>query len=635
MTFSFAPIIGLVLALAPDVPQPFAITVVDEQTGRGVPLVELRTVNDIVLVTDSQGVAAFLEPGLMDQTVYFHIKSHGYESPKDGFGYRGKALKIKPGGRAELKVHRINIAERLYRVTGGGIYRDSLLVGRDVPLSHPALNGQVLGSDSVVNAVYKGKIHWFWGDTNRPSYPLGNFHVPGATSRLPSEGGLDPERGIDLTYYLDPNGFAKPTCKMPGDGPTWIGGLTVLRNPDNGQERMFASYAKIRGFLEAYERGIVEWNDQDHQFEKVHTFPLDAPARPDGHPFPYTQDGVEYVYFAHPFPLTRVLATPEAFLDLSQYETFTCLEPGSRLDDLRVDRDGQGRVRYGWKRNTPAVGPGEQIRLIQAGKLKADEALLALHDVESGKPVTAHSGSVYWNPYRKRWIMISVQTGGSTSFLGEVWYAEADTPVGPWAYARKVVTHDKYTFYNPKQHPMLDKEGGRIIFFEGTYAETFSGNPVKTPRYDYNQVLYKLDLDDPRLRLPVAISDVSAHGIPNTFTASIHNGRNRPIAFFALDRPATGTIPVFAGTTSDGHPFLQVGDAPSGPDGPPASPVFHALPADVDSPPDRTLPLFEFRHDDGRRAYSINPEWSAAGFRRLEHPICRVWNRLSTTQPAS
>ena len=29
---------------------------------------------------------------------------------------------------------------------------------------------------------------------------------------------------------------------------------------------------------------------------------------------------------------------------------------------------------------------------------------------------------------------------------------------------------------------------------EGTYTADFSGNPERTPRYEYNQVLYKLDL---------------------------------------------------------------------------------------------------------------------------------------------
>jgi len=91
------------------------------------------------------------------------------------------------------------------------------------------------------------------------------------------------------------------------------------------------------------------------------------------------------------------------------------------------------------------------------------------------------------------------------SMLGEVWFSESATPSGPWKYARRVITHDNYSFYNPKQHPMLDSEGGRSIFFEGTYTTTFSGNPHPTPGYDYNQIMYKLDLTDERLNLPVPV----------------------------------------------------------------------------------------------------------------------------------
>ena len=85
--------------------------------------------------------------------------------------------------------------------------------------------------------------------------------------------------------------------------------------------------------------------------------------------------------------------------------------------------------------------------------------------------------------------------------MGEVWYAEADAPEGPWTNAVKIVTHEDYSFYNPKQHPMFDRHGGRVIYFEGTYTATFSGNRDKTPRYDYNQIMYRLDLADPRLGL--------------------------------------------------------------------------------------------------------------------------------------
>src|SRR4029079_18551128 len=133
-----------VLAISAETPPPFAIEIVDDQTGRGVPLVELNTTSGVTYVTDSAGLVAFHEPGLMHQRVFFHVKSHGYEFAKDGFGFRGVALTVKEGGSVVLKIKRLNIAERLYRVTGGGIYTDSLLVGERVPLRQPALNALVL-----------------------------------------------------------------------------------------------------------------------------------------------------------------------------------------------------------------------------------------------------------------------------------------------------------------------------------------------------------------------------------------------------------------------------------------------------------------------------------------------------------
>ena len=114
-----------------------------------------------------------------------------------------------------------------------------------------------------------------------------------------------------------------------------------------------------------------------------------------------------------------------------------------------------------------------------------------------------HGGSVYWNEYRKRWIMIVGQAGG-TSYLGEIWYAESPALEGPWRQAKKIVTHDRYTFYNPKQHPFFDGQNGRFIYFEGTYTKECSGNPEATPRYDYNQIMYRLDLADERLRTKAA-----------------------------------------------------------------------------------------------------------------------------------
>ena len=475
----------------------FQIQVVDEQTGRGVPLVELRTTQQQRFVTDSAGYVAVREPELLGQTVFFSVSSHGYEFPKDGFGFRGQQIKIESGGEATLKIKRLNIAERLYRVTGAGIYADSVLLGKQTPIQQPLLNAQVSGSDSVVTAVYRGKLHWFWGDTNRLKYPLGLYHVPGATSRLPQEGGLDPAVGVNLDYFVAEDGFAKAMCKMSGDGPTWIGGVTVLRD-DNRRERMFCGYVKVRNMLDVYERGIAEFDDERREFVQSQRIDKDVPLYPDGHPVLHKVDGVEYVYFTEASAVMRVRATMAAFRDLSHYEGFSCLVLGGREKSAQVERDSAGNVVWSWKRDTAPIRWTLQEKLLKSGQLKPNEAWLKLTDADSGKPVIAHAGSVTWNEHRRCWISIFTQHFGS-SLLGEICYSEADAPEGPWLKAKKIVTHDKYSFYNPKQHPQFAQDGARIVYFEGTYTHTFSGNPEQTPKYDYNQIMYRLDLADLRL----------------------------------------------------------------------------------------------------------------------------------------
>ena len=84
--------------------------------------------------------------------------------------------------------------------------------------------------------------------------------------------------------------------------------------------------------------------------------------------------------------------------------------------------------------------------------------------------------------------------------FGEIYYAEADRPEGPYTEAVQIIDHDQYNFYNVATHAFFNQDGGRIIFLEGTYTDSFTNAPMKTPRYDYNQVMYRLDLNDPRLQ---------------------------------------------------------------------------------------------------------------------------------------
>lgn len=484
--------------------KPFRITVVDAATGRGVPLVELATVNNIVHVTDSAGVVAFSEPGLLDQDVFFSVRSHGYTFPKDGFGNAGMRLRPVAGGQATIRVDRVNIAARLCRLTGQGIYRDSVLLGDTAPIAQPLDNGGVLGQDSVQRAIYRGRIYWFWGDTARASYPLGNFSMSGATSELPSPagGGLDPSRGVNYTYFVGGDGFSRPMCPIEGQpGPVWCDGFTTIADA-TGRERLLCHFARMKSLGEMYEQGFAIYNDEKETFEPVKRIPLDAVLCMRGNPLRAKDADGDFVYFATPLPLVRCRANLDALLDPGQYEAYTCLEAGARYsaENPRLERR-DGRLVYGWKRDTGLVLQKEQKELIEKGLMKSDEALIRLRDAaDASKAVLAHSGTVAWNAYCGKWIMIFQEVWG-TSMCGEIWVAAAPSLTGPWAEARKIITHDDYSFYNVSHHPFFDQQNGQIIYLEATYTIAFSGTKTPTPRYDYNQILYSLDLGDPRLKL--------------------------------------------------------------------------------------------------------------------------------------
>lgn len=579
----------------------FTIRVVDEQTGRGVPLVELKTVNSAAWWTDSAGLVAFDEPGLMGKEVFFHISSPGYEYPKDFFDNRGLKLRAVAGGRAEVKLKRTQIAERLYRITGQGIYRDSVLAGEPVPLKQPVLNGQVLGQDTVIVAPYRGKLFWFWGDTDRASYPLGNFGASGATSELPERGGLDPAAGVDLTYFTGADGFSKPMCPDSefGEGLKWIESVMTVR--ENGSEKLLARVAAGTGLEKTREWHLAQFNDDKQIFESLVKWDLHD-THDSSHPFRGKVDDVEYLYL---FPDLRVLAKISAMRELKSYEAFTCVAGDGKWSgkDTVIDRDAAGRVRYSWKAGAQRLRRDDLRKLTQQEILETGESWLRMLDVETGKPVETGRGSVFWNDYRHRWVMIG------SGDPGEIWFSEADTPTGPWVYARRIAVHGRYNFYNPTQHPHFDQDGGRIIYFEGTYTDSFSGAPAKTPRYDYNQIMYRLALDDPRLNLPVPVYRVqpgegaARYLLREGVEAERMWEHLKEVAFFAIApaRRQKGLVPVYS---TEGRLFLQAG-TPAPADGP----LFLALPAEetAEAKSEANIVLHQVLRDEAGKV------------------LCRVW----------
>ncbi|MDA0814115.1 MAG: hypothetical protein O3C21_17210, partial [Verrucomicrobia bacterium] len=208
--------------------EPFRIEIVDKENGWPVPLVKLRTTHEVEFVSDNAGVVAFDLPELMGKEVWLHVDSHGYEVAKDGFGYRGVRLAPQAGKKHRIEVQRTSIAKRLGCLTGAGLFAESQKTGRDLDWQ----DSGVMGSDSVQNAVHRGKHFWAWGDTNLARYPLGVFDMTSATTSLQPLTSFEPPVKLRLDYFRDEKALPRGVAKMPGDGPTWVSAYVSLPDED-------------------------------------------------------------------------------------------------------------------------------------------------------------------------------------------------------------------------------------------------------------------------------------------------------------------------------------------------------------------------------------------------------------------
>ncbi len=335
------------------------IKVVDGATGRGVPLVELETVNGVRFVTDNSGRVAIGEPGWMGREVFFGVKSHGYDVAKDGFGFAGVRLTPRPGEVAEIKLTRRNVAERLCRLTGEGMVRDSVLLGHE-PARRAASPGGVAGQDSVQAAVYRGRVYWFWGDTQRMEYPLGLFRTAGATTPVPDplDSASDPAGGIPYEYFVDPqSGFARAMMPLPDrpEGVVWVFGLFTVPD-EQGVERLVTHYSRRKGLTDEFEHGIAVFNDEKAIFEPAREFPLTEKwRRPTGHPVRFEEGGVEWILFGSPTINVRVPAALKDVLDPARYEAFTCAAASPAGTPAGPELNADGTPAWRWQTELPPV----------------------------------------------------------------------------------------------------------------------------------------------------------------------------------------------------------------------------------------------------------------------------------------
>jgi hypothetical protein len=582
-----------------------AIRVVDPANHRGVPLVDLSAFGEHHW-SDSQGIIAYCNPDHVGESISFTFASHGYDLAA---GAATVQIATTKGGAASVDLKRTIIAERLYRIVGAGIYRDSVLLGLETPLASPTMVAQVMGSDTASVALYQGKIFWLWQDTDRASYWLGNFRGTAATSLLPGKGGLSPNIGADLTYFTAADGFARGMCNGCEGGPAWMAGIVSVPN-DTGAETLVGGYAIVNGDMSAKETGLVQFDDGAGVFNRVITDFMGRTffVRPDGHAAKFGRGPDSYVHY---WGRLRIADSLKAFLAPDQYQQFT---PYGAAGSAALQRAADGSLDYAWR----AGGRHVDGAALKTAGVPTDQDLDG-HDraIDAGSSLAFTSNSIAWSAYLGRFVRIAQQVGGSTSGLGELWHAEADTPMGPWVYAQKIISHNKYTFYNPFHHPELDR--GRFIYVEGTYTNTFTSEEA-TPRYNYNQVMYRVDLDDARLVMPVPIYDVGFLSSDFITKRGLRRGLPKVVAgFLAPDRPMAGTVPVAWSSAKCATARTLVVGA-----NPPTTPIFYAL-APGTSPRADTVGLHELTDTNGHRTYGLATATVPAGYTRSPKPIALVW----------
>ncbi len=340
------------------------------------------------------------------------------------------------------------------------------------------MRGGVAGQDSVQAVEHRGRLVWFWGDMSRALHPLGNFRTTGATSRRPEEGGLDPDVGVDLEYFTGSDGFARPMAPDFGEGMVWVDGACSV--PDgNGRPRLVVHYACMKCLDRRLGHVLAAFDDDEHRLRKLFELPEVETWR---HPAGQATVHGGRVFFCRGFATVRVDARYESVTNPAAYEAFAYAEDGTAA----------------WGRRGPPADDEIERHLLQNGRISEDRARFQLRD-ERGERVWPHAGSVRWNLHRRAWVAIFVEFGGTASLLSDVWYAEAPDPAGPWRRAVRIATHGRYSFYNPVHHLFFDREGGRVMYFEGTLSETFSATQTPIARHDYNQLMYRLDLAHPAI----------------------------------------------------------------------------------------------------------------------------------------
>jgi hypothetical protein len=594
--------------------QMFTLLVLDGKTKRALPGAQVIMPHR-TYVTDSSGAAAIYETGVMNSHATVTLAADGYVTAT------GVSVDLTPGLTRQVTIDpdASQIAVRLYRINGPGIFRDRVLLGQS---SSQGLNADMISQDGPMTALYQGRVYWTFGDTNHESAGHSNYRGSAASSAIP----VDAERWFPLGYVHQIDGreaAIAPVSEFDNDGAlAWPGGLASV--PDaRGTERLYSTFRIMNGKtgFDTLALGLGRYNDTTHVFERKLWFDLARPTQPGAHAFKVNDGAQSFLYYEN---LTRIPASEGGLLHPESYEAFTPLQP-----DGTAEHDDTGRIRYRWRTQTAELGSDN---VAGSGASNGERLFGQLRDarLEPGAPhrVPIKASARDYNPFRKRYVEVITEDQPNFVPLDATWYAEADTPMGPWVYARRITGAGSRSIYNPTIAPFRNNDAQ--ILFAAVYAAPFIPAPP-LPYYNYSVVMHMLDVNDLRTALPVPVYELSAADNASFrlgTKAAVHPGMpaELPAPFFAYDRPAAGTVPAYlVGASCRPDHGLLVGAQPALPQR--YEPDFYVLPGDVRNGPDDSVALYEYSLGfyPPYHVYAVDGAPEPGGFTKNPRPVARVF----------
>ena len=448
-------------------PEYFGVRVVDSSSGRGIPAARVSVLHWLDQWSDSLGYVAFQEPALATPTQLFvTVESDNYDK-------LAVSLNASLGRSLSLQLRRQLPAERLYRVTGPGIFRDAVLLGAKLPPAAAAvaasdsdLSHGIAGQDAMISAQFRDKIVLSFGDTRSASDGAGQTMTSNAlapTQAFSRERILD---GLPLSYSLSPSGETRPSLPLHvSERSVCEFGMPFARKGTNDSSvEIGALSATSRGLFVVFTKrprgnmgpswadcttccwGIARYDIDTRVYRPQVLFPLKSPMFgrvTASQSLVTTEDGVERIYFTVQKPIVRVAVS--AIANLSAFEEVAVASPFTDQDINRA---------------------------------------AVTHVASAGL-----------------FVMIAE---GREPRMGDILAATAKSLAGPWSSLCRIassnLTHN--ALYNPSIHTTINGSSGAEIIWSATLSDGYTTNSVHkqdgltVPRYNYEVIMHRVRLDD-------------------------------------------------------------------------------------------------------------------------------------------